>query len=83
MAEWADAFTGGPGIIVFRGAFADHAALDKSNAHYRTIIDEQHATNTGGGDHFAKPGANDRIWNALEKLCLRDPQSSRPITATK
>src|SRR5271157_2403521 len=24
-------------------------------------------------DHFAKPGANDRIWNALEKLCLRDP----------
>ncbi len=20
------------------------------------------------------PGANDRIWNALEKLCLRDPQ---------
>ena len=20
------------------------------------------------GDHYAKPGANDRIWNALEKL---------------
>ena len=30
-------------------------------------------SNVGGGDHFAKPGANDRIWNALEKLCLRDP----------
>ena len=26
-----------------------------------------------GGDHFAKPGANDRVWNALEKLCLADP----------
>ena len=34
------------------------------------MIDEQRASNTGGGDHFAKPGANDRIWNALEKLCL-------------
>ena len=25
------------------------------------------------GDHFAKAGANDRIWNAQEKLCLRAP----------
>ena len=39
------------------------------------MIDEQHASGTGGGDHFAKPGANDRIWNSLEKHCLRDPQS--------
>jgi ectoine hydroxylase-related dioxygenase (phytanoyl-CoA dioxygenase family) len=38
------------------------------------MIDEQRAGNTGGGDHFAKPGANDRIWNALEKLCLRSPE---------
>jgi hypothetical protein len=30
---------------------------------------------TGGGDHFAKPGANDRIWNSLEKHCLRDPEN--------
>src|SRR4029078_6496215 len=26
------------------------------------------------GDHFAKPGANDRVWNALEQLALHDPQ---------
>ena len=25
------------------------------------------------GDHFAKPGANDRIWNSLEKLAVSDP----------
>ncbi len=24
------------------------------------MIDEQHRTGSGGGDHFAKPGANDR-----------------------
>ncbi len=41
---------------------------------FNAMIKEQHEAKTGGGDHFAKPGANDRIWNALEKLCLRDPE---------
>ena len=74
LAEWADALMTGPGIIVLRRAFADLAPVDAASEVFRTIIDEQHATNTGGGDHFAKPGANDRIWNALEKLCLRAPE---------
>ena len=73
LAEFVVALSDGPGIVVFRGAFADHTAIDACNAHYWAIIAEQRATGTGGGDHFAKPGANDRIWNALEKLCLRDP----------
>ena len=73
MAEWVDALTDGPGIIVIRNAFPEHSAIDKSNAHFWAIIDEERSSNVGGGDHFAKPGANDRIWNALEKLCLRDP----------
>ena len=75
LAEWVEAMTDGPGVVVFRGAFDDHAAIDASNKHYWAVIAEQHAANTGGGDHFAKPGANDRIWNALEKLCLRDPET--------
>ena len=74
MAEWIEALTDGPGIIVIRGAFADLTAIDKANAHFWAIIDEERLSNVGGGDHFAKPGANDRIWNALEKLCLRDPE---------
>jgi ectoine hydroxylase-related dioxygenase (phytanoyl-CoA dioxygenase family) len=73
MAEWVEALTDGPGIIVIRGAFADLAAIDRSNAHFWSIIDEERLSHVGGGDHFAKPGANDRIWNALEKFCLRDP----------
>jgi ectoine hydroxylase-related dioxygenase (phytanoyl-CoA dioxygenase family) len=73
MAEWVEAFTDGPGIIAIRGAFADMTGIDKANAHFWAIIDEERLNNLGGGDHFAKPGANDRIWNALEKLCLRDP----------
>ena len=74
LAEWVDAMTDGPGIVVFRGAFADCTALDAASEQFRAMIDEQHAGNTGGGDHFAKPGANDRVWNALEKLCLRAPE---------
>ena len=73
MAEWVEALTDGPGIIAIRGAFADLTAIDRTNHHFWAIIEEERRGNVGGGDHFAKPGANDRIWNALEKLCLRDP----------
>ena len=72
-AEWVEALTDGPGVIAIRGAFADMTAIDKANDHFWAIIEEERLNNIGGGDHFAKPGANDRIWNALEKLCLRDP----------
>jgi ectoine hydroxylase-related dioxygenase (phytanoyl-CoA dioxygenase family) len=73
MAEWVEALTDGPGIIAIRGAFADMTPIDRTNDHFWAIIEDERKNNVGGGDHFAKPGANDRIWNALEKLCLRDP----------
>ncbi len=72
-AEWVEALTDGPGIVAIRNAFADTGAIDAANAHFWAIIEEERRSNVGGGDHFAKPGANDRVWNALEKLCLRDP----------
>jgi len=74
LAEWVEAMTDGPGILVFRGAFSDAAIVDAASAEFWAMIEEQRASNTGGGDHFAKPGANDRVWNALEKLCLRAPE---------
>jgi ectoine hydroxylase-related dioxygenase (phytanoyl-CoA dioxygenase family) len=73
MAEWVEALTDGPGVIAIRGAFANMTAIDRANEHFWAIIEDERRSNVGGGDHFAKPGANDRIWNALEKLCLRDP----------
>lgn len=74
MAEWVEAMTDGPGVVAFKRAFADTAPIDTATELFNAIIAEQHATGTGGGDHFAKPGANDRVWNALEKHCLRDPE---------
>ena len=73
MAEWAEAMLTGPGIVVFKNAFSDLKNVDEVSAAFNAMIADQHRNKTGGGDHFAKPGANDRVWNALEKLCLREP----------
>ena len=73
MAEWAEVLMTGPGIVVFKNATTDVEAMDMMSANFDAIIKEQHAAGTTAGDHFAKPGANDRIWNALEKVALRDP----------
>lgn len=73
MAEWIEAFANGPGVIVLQGAEPDLAMLDRASDIFRTLIDAQNRAGTGGGDHFAKPGANDRLWNSLEKHCLADP----------
>jgi ectoine hydroxylase-related dioxygenase (phytanoyl-CoA dioxygenase family) len=73
MAEWADAFANGPGVVVLSGAEPDLAMIDRASDIFRDLIARQNAAGTGGGDHFAKPGANDRLWNSLEKHCLADP----------
>lgn len=73
MAEWADALAHGPGVIILQGAEPDLALIDRASDIFRDLIDQQNRAGTGGGDHFAKPGANDRLWNALEKHCLADP----------
>ncbi|MBB3647053.1 ectoine hydroxylase-related dioxygenase (phytanoyl-CoA dioxygenase family) [Rhizobium sp. BK619] len=73
LAEISEAFGDGPGVAVFKHAYEDTAIIDRASAVFDQIIEEQHRTSTGGGDHFAKPGANDRIWNSLEKHCLAEP----------
>ncbi|NAZ74070.1 phytanoyl-CoA dioxygenase [Kineococcus sp. T13] len=72
QAELVRALADGPGIVVFRGAFAPRV-VDRATAVFRALIAEQKAAGTGGGDHFAKPGANDRVWGALDKFALREP----------
>ncbi|MBC2805704.1 phytanoyl-CoA dioxygenase [Rhizobium leguminosarum bv. viciae] len=73
LAEICDAFGEGPGVVLFKRAYEDTGIIDRASTIFDAIIEEQHRTSTGGGDHFAKPGANDRIWNSLEKHCLADP----------
>jgi ectoine hydroxylase-related dioxygenase (phytanoyl-CoA dioxygenase family) len=72
-AELAHALLHGPGVFVIKAAFPDTAIVDRVTEVFRGIISDQRASGAVAGDHFAKPGANDRIWNALEKLALLDP----------
>ncbi|MEV7072355.1 phytanoyl-CoA dioxygenase family protein [Streptomyces sp. NPDC091972] len=71
--ELVRALTDGPGVVVLRGAFPDHAVVDRFTEVFDSLIREQYAAGTTAGDHFAKPGANERVWNALEKAALYDP----------
>lgn len=75
LAEWVDVLMEGPGVLVLKRAETDYAMLDRASAMFRAIIDGEKAAGTGGGDHFAKPGANDRVWNSLEKHCFADPDN--------
>jgi ectoine hydroxylase-related dioxygenase (phytanoyl-CoA dioxygenase family) len=75
MAELVRAFTDGPGVVVFRGAFPHPAVVDRVSAAFDAIIAAERAAGGPASDHFAKAGANDRVWNALEKLGVRDPQA--------
>ncbi|KPI19004.1 hypothetical protein OK074_1468 [Actinobacteria bacterium OK074] len=69
MHAWAD----GPGVVVFRRASPDPAVLDRATAVVEEVIAEQRASGAAAGDHFAKPGAGDRVGNALEETALKDP----------
>jgi len=75
QAELVRAFADGPGIVVLRGAFSEPSVVDGASAAFDALIAEQRASGANAGDHFAKPGANDRVWNALEKAALYDPES--------
>ncbi|MFF4018575.1 phytanoyl-CoA dioxygenase family protein [Streptomyces sp. NPDC001843] len=73
--ELVRALADGPGIVVFKGAFPDPSVVDRATAVFEALIAEQRASGAGAGDHFATPGANDRVWNALEKAALHDPEA--------
>ncbi len=73
-AELVRALTVGPGVVAFTGAFPDTAVVDRATATFGEIIAAEKLRGARN-DHFAAAGANDRIWNALEKLAVRDPET--------
>ena len=73
QSELIRALADGPGVVVFEGAFA-LGVVDRASDAFFDIISEQRAAGAAAGDHFGKPGANDRIWNAAQKLALHAPE---------
>ena len=74
LAEWGRVLDKSAGVIVLKAALADTSVIDRATDVFRQIIDEERQSGAGEGDHFAASGANDRIWNALQKQCLHDPE---------
>ncbi len=72
MVEIADCLMNGPGVIVIKGAFGT-SIVDAATEVFFQLIEEQKRSGKGAGDHFAKAGANDRVWNALEKMAMHAP----------
>jgi ectoine hydroxylase-related dioxygenase (phytanoyl-CoA dioxygenase family) len=73
LDELAEVLDTGPGVFVIRNAIA-HDVLDRATRAFETMIVEQRSAGRVAGDHFAAAGANDRVWNALEKLALSNPE---------
>jgi ectoine hydroxylase-related dioxygenase (phytanoyl-CoA dioxygenase family) len=71
--ELIRALADGPGVVVFEGAYSPDV-VDRASDAFFAIIEAQRAAGVAAGDHFGKPGANDRIWNAAQKLALHAPQ---------
>ncbi len=73
MAEWAWILRESSGAIVLRNAYKDTTVIDEATKLYEDIIADEKLKSGGGADHFAAAGANDRIWNSLQKLCESSP----------
>jgi ectoine hydroxylase-related dioxygenase (phytanoyl-CoA dioxygenase family) len=73
MAEWAHVLRSGAGVVALKRTYADTSVLDDATRIYERIIAEEKQRSGGGGDHFAASGSNDRVWNALQKLCEASP----------
>ena len=73
QSELIRALADGPGVVIFEGAFSPDV-VDRASEAFFSIIDAQREAGDSHGDHFGKPGANDRIWNAAQKLALHAPQ---------
>lgn len=74
LSEWAYVLGQSAGALVVTGSYLDTSVIDEASDVFNAIIAEENGRADGGADHFATSGANDRIWNAAQKLCLSAPE---------
>ncbi|WP_431231259.1 phytanoyl-CoA dioxygenase family protein [Mycolicibacterium psychrotolerans] len=74
QTELITALAEGPGVVVFTGAFSAEV-VDAASAAFAALIADQRRAGSAAGDHFGAAGANDRVWNAAQKLALHSPEA--------
>jgi ectoine hydroxylase-related dioxygenase (phytanoyl-CoA dioxygenase family) len=72
--EFVRALSEGTGVVLVRQAWSNPSVVDRASEAFRQIIRDEALANEHKGDHFGAPGQNSRVWNALQKLCSRDPE---------
>lgn len=82
-AEIARVLAIGPGVLVFKGAFADTDVIDDATQVFLDVMARERAAGGDTGDHFGAPGANSRVWNAQEKLARLAPETFVAYFATE
>ncbi len=70
--EFTHIFEEGPGVIVIQHFFDNDNDIENMSYVFEELLKQQ---GKGAGDHFAKKGANGRIWNAFEKSAMHDPST--------
>ena len=65
----------GPGVLIIRQAFLQKRTIDIATEIFLGIIKKEKGNAIHHGDHFARPGQNERLWNSLQKLCEIDPKT--------
>ncbi len=70
-SEWIWVLREGPGVLALANAYGDREVIDRASSVFQSIIDAEKGESKG--DHFAASGANDRVWNALQKMALHSP----------
>lgn len=63
----------GPGALVLRNA-VEPGIVDAATQAFQAIIAAEAEAGGEASDHFGEPGKNSRIWNALEKLAVTEPE---------
>ena len=69
-AELCLCLKNGPGVYAVQDAYPDTTIIDRMTTIFREIVAEEKASGQGQGDHF---GSNERIWNSIQKTCVKDP----------
>ncbi|MDH3245048.1 MAG: phytanoyl-CoA dioxygenase family protein [Saprospiraceae bacterium] len=65
----------GPGVFAIQDFYSDRNILDRSTQIFEEIIAREKVNRSIVGDHFAKVGENERIWNSFQKVAERDPHA--------
>lgn len=72
--EWADCLQNGAGVLTIKNFYENPQVVKEMSQVMLAILEKETREKDHSGDHFAKQGSNQRIWNVFEKSAVENPQ---------